>query len=159
MSATGTSGGATGQVPGDAILNFPRFKFDDLPRQAWDKQKGKRDKTAFRAGMNGVFPSIHSPGDVEVDITAPVLLRSNLLAHGPQSSDYACADLDDGSSNIITSSNIMIGCAMKNREGDLRTTVNNLIMGCRRLHCFVIAPLLMVNDCLPRQARDTQSKS
>ena len=41
----------------------------------------------------------------------------------------ACADLDDGSSNIITSANIMIGCAMKNREGDLRTTVNNLIMG------------------------------
>ena len=79
--------------------------------------------------MAGVFPSIHAAGDVQMDITAPVLLRSNLLAHGPQSSDYACADLDDGSSNIITSSNIMIGCAMKNREGDLRTTINNLIMG------------------------------
>ena len=23
----------------------------------------------------------------------------------------------------------MVGCAMKNREGDLRTTINNLIMG------------------------------
>lgn len=79
--------------------------------------------------MAGVFPSIHTAGDVQMDITAPVLLRSNLLAHGPQSSDYACADLDDGSSNIITSQNIMIGCAMKNREGDLRATDNNLIMG------------------------------
>lgn len=76
-----------------------------------------------------IFPSLHAAGDVQVDITAPVLLRNNLLAHGPQSSDYACADLDDGSSNIITRSNIMIGCAMKNREGDRRTTVNNLIMG------------------------------
>ena len=77
----------------------------------------------------GVFPSIHSAGKITDDITEPVLLRSNLLAHGPQSSDYACADLDDGSSNIVTASNIMIGCAMKNREGDLRKTYNNLIMG------------------------------
>ena len=32
----------------------------------------------------GVFPSIHSAGKITDDITEPVLLRSNLFAHGPQ---------------------------------------------------------------------------
>ena len=111
------------------MWNTVRDTSDHGPFNSWGRERYWDLAWSHGTGKHGVFPSIHAAGNVQVDITAPTLLRSNLLAHGPQSSDYACADLDDGSSNIVTSKNMMIGCAMKNREGDLRTTTNNLIMG------------------------------
>ena len=122
----------------NSIWNSVRDTSDHGPFNSWGRERYWDLAWSHGPGGNGdlvdqnrweVFPSIHAAGDVAVDITEPVLLRSNMLSHGPQSSDYACADLDDGSSNIITSQNMMIGCAMKNREGDLRQTWGNLIMG------------------------------
>ena len=57
------------------------------PFNSWGRERYWDLAWSHGPGMAGVFPSIHAAGDVQMDITAPVLLRSNLLAHGPQSSD------------------------------------------------------------------------
>ena len=61
------------------------------PFNSWGRERYWDLAWSHGPGMAGVFPSIHAAGDVQMDITAPVLLRSNLLAHGPQSSDCKCS--------------------------------------------------------------------
>jgi len=74
--------------------------------------------------MQSHGPSSHPAGDVTRDAKYTTIIRNNKIR------DYKGwgIDLDDGSSNYDIYNNLCIGVSIKNREGDLRTVHNNIII-------------------------------